>query len=41
MGVIANETVEKVGGIFEQVKSIFEMIRKFFAQFLGLFGINL
>jgi dUTPase len=40
MGVIANETVEKVGGIFEQVKSIFEMIRKFFAQFLALFGIK-
>lgn len=41
MGVIKNETVEKVGGIFEQVKSIFEMIRKFFAQFLALFGINM
>ena len=41
MGVIANETVEKVGGIFEQVKSIFEMIKKFFAQFLALFGINI
>ena len=41
MGVIANETVEKVGGIFEQVKSIFEMIKKFFAQFLALFGISI
>ena len=41
MGVIENATVEKVGGIFEQVKSIFEMIRKFFAQFLALFGINM
>ena len=41
MGVIKNETVEKVGGIFEQVKSIFEMIRKFFAQLLGMFGINI
>ena len=40
LGVIANEKVEKIGGIFEQVKSIFEMIRKFFAQFLALFGIN-
>ena len=40
MGVIANQTVQKVGGIFEQVKSIFEMIRKFFAQFLALFGID-
>ena len=41
IGVIENATVEKVGGIFEQVKSIFEMIRKFFAQFLAMFGINL
>lgn len=40
MGVIANETVEKVGGIFEQVKSIFEMIKKFFSQFLAMFGLN-
>ena len=41
MGVIANETTEKVSGIFEQVKSIFEMVKKFFAQFLALFGLSL
>ncbi len=41
LGVVANSTVEQVGGIFEQVKSIFEMIRKFFVQFLAVFGINL
>ena len=41
MGVVANETIEKVGGIFEQVKSIFEMIKKFFNQFLALFGMSL
>ena len=40
IGIVANETTEKVSGIFEQVKSIFDMIRKFFAQFLAMFGIN-
>jgi len=41
MGVVANQTVDKISGIFEQVRSIFEMIKKFFEQFLALFGITL
>ncbi|MBR5410462.1 MAG: hypothetical protein IK104_07295 [Clostridia bacterium] len=37
LGVIKNETVEKVSNIFEMVKNVFEMIAKFFRQFLDIF----
>ena len=37
LGVIKNETVEKVSNIFEMVKNVFEMIAKFFRQFFDMF----
>lgn len=40
LGVVKNETVEKVSNIFEMVKNIFEMIAKFFRQFLDMFKFN-
>ena len=37
LGVVKNETVEKVSNIFEMVKNIFDMIAKFFRQFFDMF----
>lgn len=38
LGLVKNDTVQRVSNIFEMVKNIFEMIAKFFRQFLDLFG---
>ena len=41
LGLVANEKIDKISSIFEQVKNIFEMIKKFFVQILEVFGISL
>lgn len=41
IGVIDNETVDKVSGIFEMVKNVFDMIVRFFNQLLSMLGISL
>ncbi|MCH5197386.1 MAG: hypothetical protein J1E34_00640 [Oscillospiraceae bacterium] len=41
LGLVSNETIDKVSGIFEQIRSIIEIIKKFTEKFLALFGVTL